>query len=419
MVSIRVLAYLVPFLSLSQALPRRQNAWPYAPFTTEGRWIKNSLGETVTLVGVNWPGAADAAIPEGLQYSSIANILGKVKELGMNTIRLTYATQMVDEYFENGEVDVPVLTAFTNVFGAANGTALWNQVVAKNPEFNDRTTRLQVYDAIAAEAVKQEIYVHLDNHMSQAYWCCNTQDGNAWFGDRYFDVEKWKRGLSFLAARGKNWGSLVSVALRNELRSPDNNPAILPTYNWETWYKNVVPAMNGINAANPDILIYLSGLGFDTTLAPITTGANLGNGTTFSKSSFAYADKLVLELHNYATTSTNCANIRGSLYNGGYNGMNATDPAVKNVFPVLLTEFGHAQTAAAYASVYSICLKDYLGQINGGWMVWVLAGSYYIREGVVNSDETWGLLNHDWSAWRDPDGIEAVIKPMVQETLAL
>jgi hypothetical protein len=49
--------------------------------------------------------------------------------------------------------------------------------------------------------------------------------------------------------------------------------------------------------------------------------------------------------------------------------------------------------AAAYASVYSICLKDYLGQINGGWMVWVLAGSYYIREGVVNSDETWGKFS--------------------------
>ena len=37
--------------------------------------------------------------------------------------------------------------------------------------------KYQVFDAIAAECLKQKIYVHLDNHMSQAYWCCNTKDG--------------------------------------------------------------------------------------------------------------------------------------------------------------------------------------------------------------------------------------------------
>ena len=151
--------------------------------------------------------------------------------------------------------------------------------------------------------------------------------------------------------------------------------------------------MDGIYAANPNLLIYMSGLGFDVTMAPITTATNLGNGTTFLKSSFPYASNLVIELHNYQTTSTNCAAIKGGLYNGGYNGMNETDPAVKNVFPVLLTEFGHDQTAVAYGSVYSTCLKDYLGGLNGGWMYWVLAGSYYIREGGVDLDESWGMLS--------------------------
>jgi len=74
--------------------------------------------------------------------------------------------------------------------------------------------------------------------------------------------------------------------------------------------------------------------------------------------------------------------------------MNETDPAVKNVFPVLLTEFGHSQTDEAYKSVYSTCLKDYLEDVKGGWMYWVLAGNYYVREGVVDSDELWGMLFH-------------------------
>ena len=144
MLAIRSFAFLAPLLSLCHSLPVREDAWPYGPLTTEGRWIKNSLGETVTMVGVNWPGAADTMTPEGLQYLSIADIVTKVKSLGMNVVRLTYATQMIDEYYENGEVDIPVLTSFTNVFGAENGTKIFAQILEKNPEFSDNTTRLEV-----------------------------------------------------------------------------------------------------------------------------------------------------------------------------------------------------------------------------------------------------------------------------------
>lgn len=41
---------------------------------------------------------------------------------------------------------------------------------------------LQVFDAIAAECANQQIWVHLDNHVSKAQWCCSETDGNAWFG---------------------------------------------------------------------------------------------------------------------------------------------------------------------------------------------------------------------------------------------
>ena len=144
MLAIRSFAFLAPLLSLCHSLPVREDAWPYGPLTTEGRWIKNSLGETVTMVGVNWPGAADTMVPEGLQYLSIADIVTKVKSLGMNVVRLTYATQMIDEYFENGEVDIPVLTSMTNVFGVENGTKIFGQILEKNPEFTNATTRLEV-----------------------------------------------------------------------------------------------------------------------------------------------------------------------------------------------------------------------------------------------------------------------------------
>jgi hypothetical protein len=73
--------------------------------------------------------------------------------------------------------------------------------------------------------------------------------------------------------------------------------------------------------------------------------------------------------------------------------MNTSDPSVVNHFPVIMTEFGHGQDTADYATVYSTCLRSYLGGLNGGWMMWVLAGSYYIREGTQDYDETWGLFS--------------------------
>jgi hypothetical protein len=41
--------------------------------------------------------------------------------------------------------------------------------------------------------------VHLDNHISKAKWCCDTNDGNSWFGDREFDAEKWRRAWGYMA----------------------------------------------------------------------------------------------------------------------------------------------------------------------------------------------------------------------------
>ena len=123
---------------------RAATAWPYAPFSTDGRWIRDAAGHNITYAGVNWPGAADTMTPEGLQYSSIASIVSKIKSLGMNVIRLTYAIQMIDEYYEAGEVDIPILDSFITALGEENGTSIFNDVIANNPQFTAKTTRLEV-----------------------------------------------------------------------------------------------------------------------------------------------------------------------------------------------------------------------------------------------------------------------------------
>jgi hypothetical protein len=72
------------------------------PLSTTDRWIIDASGAKVPFVGINWPGAADTMVPEGLQYQSIVSIVGKIAETGFNAVRLTFAIEMVDDILDNG-----------------------------------------------------------------------------------------------------------------------------------------------------------------------------------------------------------------------------------------------------------------------------------------------------------------------------
>ncbi|KAJ1326143.1 cellulase family glycosylhydrolase [Microdochium nivale] len=408
--------------SLAAAVPAaRQAAWPVGPFTVSGRDIKNANGETIVFAGTNWPGHGEVMIPEGLQYQSIQTIVSKIRSIGMNSVRLTYAIQMVDEIYANNGADITVKTAFERGLGAANGTAVYKKFLAKNPQFGDATTRLQVYDAVAAELARQKVYVDLDNHMSRGAWCCGAVDGNGWPGDIDFDEKKWYRGVRYMAEHAKAWPAVVAMSMRNELRSPDASPALRDAkYNWQEWYRFVKIAAAEIHAGNPDVLVLLSGLNYDTTLTPVVRGTALTPGTEVfnPERDFAgFTNKLVLELHNYENSATSCSGLQSSMQTKGYQAMHPEVASTKHVMPVLMTEFGFAQTATEWQRVYATCIADLLTKERGGWHIWVVVGSYYSRQGTQDFDEPWGLLKHDWSDWRSPEYIEGGLKPLIKATV--
>lgn len=130
-------------------------SWPNTPFTASGRDILDASGNVVTFAGANWPGAADVMIPEGLQYQSVAYIVSKLKEIGMNAVRLTYAIEMIDQIYENGGEDIPLSQAFISALGEANGTTVFNQVLAANPDFSTNITRLGVSERTPSERARR------------------------------------------------------------------------------------------------------------------------------------------------------------------------------------------------------------------------------------------------------------------------
>lgn len=97
-------------------------------------------------MGINWPGAADTMLPEGLQYQSIANIVQKMSQAGFNAVRLTFAIEMVDDILDNGR-DVSLSGTLTTALGQENGTVILGKILSNNPQFTAQTTRLQVRSA--------------------------------------------------------------------------------------------------------------------------------------------------------------------------------------------------------------------------------------------------------------------------------
>ena len=222
------------------------------------------------------------------------------------------------------------------------------------------------------------------------------------------------------------------MSLRNELRQSSDSGA--QPYTWNDWMDNVIPAATGIHSNNSAPLIFFSGFGYDTDdTYPIQR--QTWNGVTFTPESYPFQDKIVYEIHNYQTSAT-CDQIEPNLYYNAYCAMNVTDMSCPNHGPVVMTEFGFNQMDGSNGTPYAQCIQStVLNQPGypGGWMQWVLAGSYYIRTGTQDDDETWGesspsfyrypalisvgLMNHDWSGWRDQTVIDGYVVPFVEATL--
>ena len=221
------------------------------------------------------------------------------------------------------------------------------------------------------------------------------------------------------------------MSLRNELRQPSNTAE---PYTWNDWMDNVIPAATGIYSNNSAPLIFFSGFGYDTDdTYPIQR--QTWNSVTFTPENYPFQDKIVYEIHNYENSAT-CDQIQPNLYYNAYCAMNVTDASCPNHGPVVMTEFGFDQTGGSYGSPYAQCIQStVLDQPGypGGWMQWILAGSYYIRSGTQDNDETWGesgpldccclmlnltgLMNHDWSGWRNQTVIDEYVVPFVEATL--
>lgn len=379
------------------------------PLHSSSRWILDSNNERVKLRCINWAGHMEVNLPEGLHKQPVSFLADWIQAQGFNCVRLTYS---IDHALSP---DTLVSDTFTNAAAAAgvplaNMTAMYQAAVAANPFMgNANTTTRDVYGSIIDALWERGVMTLLDNHVSKASWCCDLDDGNGWwdtaFGyiganSQYFHTAEWLQGLLAMATWAyANHPGVVAMSLRNEMRQL----LLQDTNNGDDWYDLVAEAGALVHQANPNVLVVVGGISSGTDLSSVRLNRMLN--TT------GWPGKNVWEWHSYSFTVTfprilPCSILK-DLY-GAFAGFVLTQ-GKDYTGPLLLSEFGVGQTGgtidgglSADDSMYLTCLTEYMESNDSDWVVWALQGSYYIRNGLTDYDETWGLLNYEWSALRNP-----------------
>ena len=246
---------------------------------------------------------------------------------------------------------------------------------------------------------KVGIFVILDNHMSDANWCCNIDDGNGlWYTNRWPE-EYFFEGWKGMVARFINDPMVIGVDLRNELRLAFVDRTFRDP-RWGSgdllndWYIAASRAANDILAINPKLLIIIQGT---------HSGKLLVNAKELPIQ-LIVPNKLVYSSHDY------------SWFHLGINFNRETEETYQeykekldgnwgfiledgNTYtaPMWVGEFGtgHNDDGLGY---YWTCLLRYMKEKDLDFSYWPIDGTQSRGDGrEFGAEEGFGILNTTWS----------------------
>ncbi|KAH6825042.1 hypothetical protein C2S53_006959 [Perilla frutescens var. hirtella] len=355
-----------------------------ASLSTNSRWIvDDATGNRVKLSCVNWVSHLEPMIAEGLEKKPLNYIAKEIAALGFNCVRFTWPTYMFTRP-DYGSLTVSNSLDIYNLSTAKAGIA------QNNPQFLNMNV-VELHKVVVDELGKNNLMVVLDNHVSIPGWCCGADNGNGFFGDANFNPQEWLQGLAAVARAYKANPAVVGISMRNELRGKRQNVA--------DWYKFMQDGANTIHRENPDFLVIVSGLSFDTNLGFLKSKpleVNIGKKLVYEAHWYTFgipAQKWVAQTNNLCALITKRARD---------NYLFLTE-AGNNSFPLFLSEFGVNLRGVNEADKrYIGCLLAAVAETDIDWAYWTLQGSYILRQGKLNLEETYGVLDLNWDRPRNP-----------------
>jgi chitinase len=364
----------LPTLSISDATVIEGNPGGGAApgwLSTSGNQIVDSAGHSVQIAGVNWFGFESSTFaPHGLWTRGYKDMMDQMVDLGFNTIRLPFSSEMLH----------------TNA--APNGIDF-----GKNPDLQGLSA-LQIMDKIVDYAGEIGLKIILDHHRSNAG--AGTSENGLWYNSQYTQAA-WINDWKMLAGRYADDPAVIGADLHNE---PYNGT-------WggggtNDWALAAETAGNAIGAVNANWLIFVEGVG-------TYNGQNYwwgGNlmGVRDRPIDLALDNKLVYSAHDYPNSVYEQPWFQGADFP-------ANLPAKfdqmwgyiyrEGIAPVWIGEFGtklvDPKDAPWLAAITSYLGGDFNndgtsdlapGQKGPSWTFW---------SWNPNSGDTGGILNDNWT----------------------
>lgn len=337
------------------------------PLHTAGQHIVDSNGKQVRLNAVNWYGAESTDfVVAGLQSATLPAIAQQIKTLGFNAVRLPWSNQL---YESNPVVGSYALTA--------------------NPALQGETA-LTILDQVVSALTAQGILVILDNHNSNAEWCCGDDGNTLWYNSQYPEAN-WIADWEGMAARYQNNPLVIGADLRNE-------PRLTATWGGSAstdWHAAAERGGNAVLGVNPHLLVFVEGVNYALDLS----------GAAAQPVVLDVANQLVYSAHDYgfdySNLSTYADYVSRITPRWGYL-VTGANPA-----PLWLSEFGTCDSAntcvqstnPSDSGLWFGFVANYLQANSLDWSYWALNGTQSTGAGRTwGAQEGYGILNTAWNA---------------------
>ncbi len=331
------------------------------PLSTRGAKIVDNQGNPVLLRGVNWFGIeTETHAPHGLWKRDYQEMLGQIKQLGYNLIRLPYSVEALRS---------------SQVSGIDFSIGSNKQLEGKTP--------IEIMDAIVEEAQRQDLLILLDSHRLN-----DKQIPELWYGDGYTEAD-WINTWLQLAQRYKNQANVIGADLKNE----PHGKASWGTDDLATdWRLAAERAGNAIGKINPNWLIVVEGVEKNVPgqyLAHHWQGGNL-EGVLKYPVRLSVRHKLVYSPHEYGPGVYDMPYFSDKKFPQnlvhrwqiGFNYISSQKRA-----PILVGEFGGRLNDNEKETIWLNKFVKYIDKKNLSFAFW---------SWNPNSDDTGGILLDDW-----------------------
>jgi endoglucanase len=348
------------------------------PLHTSGASIVDASGSAVKLNLVNWYGAESPDyVVGGLAYQPISEIISQIVSMGFNGVRLPWSNQM---WQSNPVVSSAYLTA--------------------NPQFEGETADT-IFEKVVADLASAGLMIVLDNHTSNAEWCCSDTDGNTLWYNSSYPQSAWLADWKAMATEFKDVPQVIGVDLRNEPRGDATWGGAAA----DDWQAAATTGGDAVQSVDPNLLIFVEGIDYAGNLS----------GVASLPVDLSTANHLVYEAHEYGYWHSGVAD-----YDDWVADIQSDWGYLVGKDPLWIGEFGTCNTSDTCVSstdtsdngLWFSVFTRYLQYHNVNWSYWAVNGTE--SDGLAGqgrtygNPETYGILNTSWDGAANADLLAAL-----------